>query len=91
LLLLGGQVLPLFLLAFAKSPLALVLAALATAAAFFPRLIAVARFRQSLVGALLHPVGICALVAIQWFAFFRSLRKLPAVWKGRSYSPVPAT
>jgi hypothetical protein len=54
---------------------------------FSPRL---ARFRQSLFGALLHPLGICALVAIQWFAFIRSLRQRPAVWKGRSYSPVHA-
>ena len=87
LLLLGGQVLPLVLLAFAPSPLALI----ATTAAYLPRLIAVARFRQSVLGALLHPIGICALVAIQWFAFFRSLRKRPAVWKGRAYAPVPAT
>ena len=87
LLLLGGQVLPLCLLVFAMSPLALV----GTVAAFLPRLIAVARFRQSLLGALLHPLGICALVAIQWFAFIRSLRRCPAVWKGRSYSPAHAS
>jgi hypothetical protein len=86
-LLLGGQVLPLILLALAPSPLTVI----AAIAAYLPRLIASARFRQSLLGALLHPVGICALVAIQWFAFFRSLRKRPAVWKGRAYSPVPAT
>lgn len=86
LLLLGGQVLPFILLASSPSPLALI----GTAAAFLPRLIAVARFRQSLFGALLHPLGICALVAIQWFAFIRSLRQRPAVWKGRSYSPVHA-
>ena len=87
LLLLGGQVLPFALLAFAPSPLALI----ATVAACLPRLVAVVRFRQSLVGALLHPIGICALVAIQWFAFFRSLRKRPAVWKGRAYAPIPST
>lgn len=84
LLLLGGQVLPPLLLGFAPSPLALI----ATAAAFLPRLIAVVRFRQSLLGALLHPIGIAALVAIQWSAF---LRRRPAVWKGRSYSPIHAT
>ena len=90
LLLLGGQVLPLVLLAFAVTPLALAFAILATAAAFLPRLIAVVRFRQSLLGALLHPVGICALVAIQWFAFFRSLCQRPSVWKGRSYQTARA-
>ena len=87
LLLLGGQVLPLVLLAVAPALLAL----LATIAAFLPRLIGVVRFRQSLLGAVLHPLGICALVAIQWFAFIRSLRQQPTVWKGRAYSPAPAT
>jgi glycosyltransferase involved in cell wall biosynthesis len=87
LLLLGGQVLPLCLLAVAPSPLA----AVGTLAAFLPRMIAVARFHQSILGALLHPLGICMLVAIQWFAFLRSLRRRPAVWKGRSYSPVHAS
>ena len=87
LLLLGGQVLPLVLLAFAPSPLALI----ATIAAFLPRFIAAARFRQSFLGALLHPVGVCILVAIQWFALIRTLRRQPAVWKGRSYSAAYAT
>ncbi|MEP6821438.1 MAG: glycosyltransferase family 2 protein [Chthoniobacterales bacterium] len=86
LLLLGGQVLPLILLALTPSALTLI----ASVAVLLPRLIAVCRFRQSLLGALLHPLGICLLVAIQWDAFFRSLRKRPAVWKGRSYSPASA-
>ncbi len=85
-LLLGGQVAPILLLATAPSWLALA----ATIAAYAPRLIGVARFRQSILGALLHPAGVCVLVAIQWFAFLRSLRKCPAVWKGRSYPLVPA-
>lgn len=87
LLLLGGQVAPLVLFALAPSPLTV----LATAAAFLPRLIGVARFRQSLLGALLHPLGIAVLVAIQWFALFRSLRRKPGVWKGRAYFTAPAT
>ena len=87
LLLLGGQVLPLCLLVVAPSPLALI----GTLGAFLPRFIAVARFRQSLLSAVLHPLGISVLVAIQWLAFFRSLRRRPAVWKGRSYSPVHAS
>ena len=91
LLLFGGQVLPLVLLAAASSPGTLILAAVATFAGFFPRFIAAARFRQSLLGALLHPVGICLLIAIQWCALFRSLRRHPAVWRGRFYSPMHAT
>jgi len=85
LLLLGGQVLPFILLAFAAPPLAIAFAVIGSMAAMLPRLLAVVRFRQSVVGALLHPLGIFALVAIQWFAFFRLLRQRPAVWKGREY------
>jgi hypothetical protein len=91
LLLLGGQILPIGLLLVVclqtpVLPLALPLLILGTAAAFFPRLMAVARFKQPLGGALLHPLGICALLAIQWFGFVRSLCKRPALWKGRIYS-----
>lgn len=86
LLLLGGQVLPLLLFAFAPSPLALV----GVIAVFLPRAVALARFRQPLLGALLHPVAICVLLAIQWLAFFRALRRRPALWKGRSYLPLSA-
>lgn len=82
LLLLGGQVLPFVLLAVAPSPVALI----AAIAAYVPRWISVARFRQPLLGALLHPLGIGLLVTIQWFAFVRSLLRRPAVWKGRSYA-----
>lgn len=85
-LLLGGQVVPLLLLATAPSWLALV----GTVAAYLPRFVGVARFRQSFLGALLHPAGICVLVSLQWFAFLRSLCKRPAIWKGRSYPLIPA-
>jgi len=88
LLLLGGQILPLVLLAFAVSPLAFTFSLIGTLAAFLPRFVASVRFRQSVLSAVLHPFGICALVAIQWSAFFRSLRKRPATWKGREYLPV---
>ncbi len=90
LLLFGGQILPLCLLIVAclQAPLsawAVSFSLIGTVAAFLPRLLAVGRFRQPLGSALLHPIGIAALLAIQWFAFFRSLRHRPAVWKGRSY------
>jgi hypothetical protein len=89
-LLLGGQVLPLALLTFAPmlSPLALTLTAAATALAFVPRLVAAARFRQPLASALLHPLGVLALLAIQWHALARHVLGRPAEWKGRSYGPV---
>jgi len=91
LLLLGGQVLPPCLLVAAlmqtpPSPLITTVSILGTAAAFLPRLLAVPRFRQPLGSAVFHPLSICALVAIQWFAFFRSLLQGPALWRGRIYS-----
>ena len=98
-ILLGGQVLPVILLALGlvssswprPYPLwQLALSALATAAAYYPRLAASYRFRQDLLGAILHPLGILVLVTIQWFAFFRHALGRPSTWKGRPYpSPAP--
>ena len=91
LLLVGGQVMPLVLcilgLASVISPAALALAALALVAAYAPRLAAVSRFRQSILGALLHPVGIALFLVIQWYALVRWLIGKPAAWKGRGYAP----
>jgi len=91
-LLLGGQVLPLVLCAFASllSTFGLALAVLATALAFLPRLVAAALFRQSLGSAMLHPLGVLALLAIQWNALGRHFLGCPAEWKGRSYGPMSA-
>ena len=41
------------------------------------------RFRQSLIGALLHPIGILGLVAIQWYAALRRAFGQPVAWKSR--------
>lgn len=43
------------------------------------------RFRQSRLGALLHPVGILVLVTIQWYALARNLAGRPSAWKRRLY------
>jgi hypothetical protein len=93
LILLGGQVLPLVLLIWGLLswpepwPLRqLTLVVLAAAASYYPRLAAAVRFRQSLLGALLHPVGVVLLVAIQWFAFLRNSLGRTSTWKGRPYS-----
>lgn len=87
-LLFGGQVLPFALLAFAPmlSSSGLALAAVAAGLAYLPRLLAVSLFRQPLGSALLHPLGVLALLAIQWHALVRHLTGRPSVWKGRSYS-----
>ena len=88
LLLFGGQVLPILSLVAASlngSAFQLALSLAGTGAALLPRVLGVFRFRQPLDGALLHPIGICALLAIQWFAFFRLMARRPAIWKGREY------
>ena len=86
-ILLGGQVLPLLLLAAVAwlPPLAACLALLAAVASYYPRFAAAKRFRQSWLGAVLHPVGILIFLAIQWHAFIRRARRRPAAWKGREY------
>jgi len=91
-LLLGGQVLPLVMCAWAPmlSTLGLMFAVVATTLAFLPRLTATVLFRQSLGSALLHPLGVLALLAIQWHALARHFLGRPAEWKGRSYGPVSA-
>ena len=92
-LLLGGQVLPFVLLAFAPmlSASALLLTAVAAVTAYLPRLLAARLFRQPLAGALLHPLGVMTLLAIQWHALVRHLAGRLSEWKGRSYSvPEPA-
>ena len=94
-LLLGGQVLPIILLALAPmlSGYGLTFAVAATAVVYLPRLMAAHIFRLPVGGALLHPLGVMALLAIQWQALFRHLAGKPSVWKGRSYtsatSPAP--
>ena len=91
-LLLGGQVLPLLLLACAPllSAPGLVFATGATALSFLPRVISAHLFHQPIGGALLHPLGVLGLLAIQWHALARHLLGRPAEWKGRRYSPVTA-
>ncbi|MCW5551976.1 MAG: glycosyltransferase [Verrucomicrobiae bacterium] len=87
-LLFGGQVLPFLLLVCAPwlSPGAMAWAAAAAGLAYLPRLIGVWRFQQNFGAALLHPLGVLALLAIQWHALFRSVLGRPAEWKGRRYS-----
>jgi glycosyltransferase involved in cell wall biosynthesis len=91
LLLFGGTVLPFLLLAMLTqmSFSGAVMTTAAIALAWLARLIAVARFRQPLGSALLHPLGVLALLAIQWFALARQVAGKPAVWKGRTYGAAP--
>lgn len=89
LMLFGGGVAP-FLLAAGYQGLAVHQRwpiAIACVLALVPRFVAASRFRQSWLGAALHPVGICLLLAIQWYALVRRVAGRPVGWKGRT----PAT
>lgn len=85
-LLFGGQVLPFVLLGFVSVMSNVEAAVTATAAGLtlLPRLDAARRFRQSWVGSVLHPFGVLLLLAVQWYAVFRSLIGKPVGWKGRA-------
>jgi hypothetical protein len=80
-LLLGGQVLPCLLLVTRPSTLI----AAAVAQGIGTRLLLAWRFRQPILSALLHPLGITALLAIQWIALIRAALGRPATWRGRAY------
>jgi hypothetical protein len=90
LLLLGGALMPWVLLG-GWSWLGIEARGWALAAAalsWLPRLVAVGRFQQPIGSALMHPLGVVALVGIQWHALIRSWVGRPKHWKGRVY---PAT
>jgi hypothetical protein len=86
-LLLIGQVFPLVLLGVSiwVAPVAILPALAATICSYYPRAAGVVRFGQSVWGALLHPVGVSILLAIQWYALFCMVLGRPQGWKGRAY------
>lgn len=53
---------------------------------YLPRLMALRRFKQSLLSALVHPVGVVGLLAVQWYALVRQALGRPVLWRARSYS-----
>ena len=96
-----GQVLPLpllalawqrtsFLIPFLGPPIRIGMAPVwwaltAVLLSYLPRCIDTVRFRQSIVSALLHPVGVATLLVLQWVALARKLLGRPATWKSRTY------
>jgi hypothetical protein len=82
-----SQVAPWALLPFATGA-AFWIALAAAVVSITPRWLAAWRFKQSPFGALLHPLGIVLLLAIQWQAFARWWLKIPSAWKGRNYGGV---
>jgi cellulose synthase/poly-beta-1,6-N-acetylglucosamine synthase-like glycosyltransferase len=77
----GGQILPVVLLAVQPG----LLSAAAVAASFGLRFLLMWRLGQPMVSALLHPLGVAALLVVQWAALIRSIRGIPATWRGRAY------
>jgi hypothetical protein len=87
-LLVLGQIMP-FMLLFLVEPGsgAFYFSAMASALALIPRAAAAWRFRQSWLGALLHPLGVLFLLGIQWQALLQKFLGRPMQWKGRDYLP----
>jgi glycosyltransferase involved in cell wall biosynthesis len=90
-LLFCGQVLPFLLTlslllapaSYGRYGRSFILAALA--ASFLPRLLSVWRYRQSLLSALLHPIGVTVLLTLQWLALLRKIAGQRVTWKERAY------
>lgn len=86
-ILLGGQVLPViwWIVALAGGQAAAsVWAGSAVILTIGVRLIAAARFDQSILGAMLNPAGVVYLLFIEWYAFGRHLIRRPIAWRGRT-------
>ena len=90
LLLLSGQVLPVVLITAGLAqvlgpfePFGWICALVALSASYYSRWAPAIRFRQSRIGALMHPMGVLVFLAIQWYAFARTLAGRPSAWKGR--------
>ncbi|MBA2744411.1 MAG: glycosyl transferase, partial [Chthoniobacterales bacterium] len=81
LLLVCGQVLPFALLATGRWTFII-----AAVLALLPRVLALRRFHQTLLGVVLHPIAIAALLCIQWAGLIRWMRGNSASWKGRVYA-----
>jgi hypothetical protein len=87
--LLLGHVLPFTLLILAifvpHLEITVSLALLGAAVSLAPRMAAAIHFRQPTTTAVLHPWAMLVFLALQWYAFARSLLGAPATWKGRTY------
>ena len=83
-ILLGGQVLPLVLLAAVAwlPPLVAYLVLLAAVASYYPRFAAAKRFRQSWLGASCTRQESLIFLAIQWHALIRAAIRRPAALEG---------
>jgi glycosyltransferase involved in cell wall biosynthesis len=83
----GGQVLPWILMAwaaFASDPGALALAVIAATLGILTRAGLALRFRQPVLGVVLHPLGVALLIAIQWYALVQRVSGRQVAWRGRA-------
>jgi glycosyltransferase involved in cell wall biosynthesis len=80
-----ARILPFTILLFCGHGRARTLILVALAASFVPRLLSVWKYRQSLLSALLHPVGVTILLVLQWYALLRKLAGQQVTWKERAY------
>lgn len=88
-LLFGGQIAPWLLVATATKAWPLWWLTLVLSSAFLPlivRLVAALLFKQPAGAALLHPLGVAGLLAVQWCALIRKFRGQPESWRGRVYN-----
>jgi hypothetical protein len=83
-LLAGGHVLP-WLLLILGPPEALFPACVGIAVSLGTRIALAFRFGQNISNALLHPIGVLVMLAIQWSALWTAFRGHPATWRGRAY------
>lgn len=89
LMLICGQVLPFVLCigglvgSYSKLDGVVILASLLLA--WLPRFVAAVQYRQSFLGAMLHPISILLFLSIQWSAFWGSFSRRQVAWKGRPY------
>lgn len=88
-LLAGGHVLPFVLIGLAQfvdvPAGTLILTLLAAIMSIGLRLFVAFRFRQSVLGAILHPFGILITLTIQVLARIKAALGIHPVWRGRSY------
>ena len=80
----GGQVLPAIFMILSPGPIV----AMALGCGIGLRILLAIRFRQPWFSAVLQPVGVAALLVLQWVSLLRALRGRPSTWRGRAY-PAP--
>ena len=88
-MLLAGSVLPFVVFPFAIAsgqPVTILLSFLSIPLAWIPRFQCAIRYRQSLLGAVLHPLAVAIFVGLQWIALAQSLVGKQVAWRGRTSS-----